>query len=98
MRDEYSTALRGAKALRKVLHERFGGHFETALDEYPGGLSIVVTWSGGPTPVEVWPLARAFQQESPPGAAALYETRDTPFTRRHGGAKFVMLRRTDGEG
>lgn len=85
MREEYINALRGAKALRKILHERFGGHFETGLDEYPGGISIVVTWDSGPAPEDVWTVASTFQQESPRGAAALYQSRETTFTRQHGG-------------
>lgn len=92
MREQNTSVTRGARALRRELGQVFPGiRFEVTRDRFPGGDAIRVGWRGGPEPAEVRAVAGKYEQRHTAGAADLYVTRETAFTRRAGGAKFVIL-------
>jgi hypothetical protein len=93
MHGPYISALRGARAIRKCLYETYGQEFEVTVDQFAGGTTIYVEWTGGPSEEQVQQLVYRFEIPHHRGPEDLYCTKENDHTQANGGAKYLVMRR-----
>ena len=94
MHDETISAAKAAKRLKNELETRYEGtKFLVEVDAFDGGDTLAVSWTGGPTVSQIRRIAGKYEKPHAKAPSDLYFTRDSVFTARHGGAKYVTLDR-----